>query len=67
MQDGAEGDVRMGGDGVPQRDGAMGGKLGQEPFRQRLDRIAVVIVLGRDRVQAAVENDCRDAGSAGHG
>ena len=66
MQDGAEGDVRMGGDGVPERDGAMGGKLGQEPFRQRLDRIAVVIVLGRDRVEAAVEDDCRDAGSAGH-
>ena len=29
--------------------------------------IAVVIVLGRDRVEAAVENDRRDAGSAGHG
>ena len=46
MQDGAEGDVGASGDGVPQRDGAMGGKLGQEPFRQGLDRIAVVIVLG---------------------
>ena len=67
MQDGAEGDFGASGHSVPQRDGAMGGKLGQEPFRQRLDRIAVVIVLGRDRVEAAVENDRRDTGGAGHG
>jgi hypothetical protein len=66
MQDGAEGDVRMGGDGVPERDSAMGGKLGEEPFRQRLDRIAVVILLGGGRVEAAIEDNRRDAGSAGH-
>ena len=67
MQDGAEGDFGASGDSIPQRDGAMGGKLGQEPFRQRLDHIAGVIVLGHDRVEAAVENDRRDAGGAGHG
>ncbi len=67
MQDGAEGDVGASGDGVPQRDGAMGGKFGQEPFGERLDRIAVVIVLGGRGVEAAVENDRRDAGGAGHG
>lgn len=47
-----ESDVRVGTEGITQREGAVRGELGHQLFRQRLDCIALVLLVGLGRLTA---------------
>ena len=53
MQQRRQGDLRVGGNCVAQRQGAMRGQFGDKPFWQRLDVVIIITIIGMCRRSCA--------------